>query len=96
MNHTIHMILSIDTTLPLKHLEEDIMISNFLQNLYLSPFLFGDIVIKEDQEVIGVLIEEHAWQRLCVIEAGKYYIKIVEISLGKAFKINSNLTTDQK
>lgn len=41
-------ILTIDTTISLKEPEEDIMFSYFLQNIYNSPFLLGDIVILQN------------------------------------------------
>lgn len=60
-------ILTIDRALYLKKTEEDIMYSNFLQNLYDNPFLLGDIVILQDWEITRVFIEEPIWKRLCFI-----------------------------
>ena len=44
----IHQILRIDMFLALITLEEHIVISNFLQNMYSNPFILGDVVIMYD------------------------------------------------
>ena len=72
------------------------MMSNFLQNLYFVPFLLEDVVIMQDWELIGVLIEELVWKRLCLIEESKSPLKVVDISPCKTLKINANLLIDQE
>lgn len=48
----IQPILTIDMYLGLIPHKEEIVISYFLQNLYSSPFLLGDIVIMEEWEIL--------------------------------------------
>ena len=43
----IEPILTIDMSLSLKPPKEDMVMSNFLQNLYSNPFVLGDVVIMQ-------------------------------------------------
>lgn len=96
MDHIIHPVLTIDMSLSLRLLDEDVVMSNFLQNLYFNPFLLWDVVIMQDWELTGILIEEPIRQTLCLVEESNPPTKIIEISLGKTLKINVDLSIDQE
>ena len=76
--------------------KEYVVMSNFLQNMYSSPFLLGYIDIMQDWELNGILIEEPSWKRLFLVEESNPPTKIIEIAPGKTLEINIYLFVDQE
>jgi len=65
-------------------------------NLYYSLFVFEDIVISQDWEITGLLIEEPTWQRLYSVKESQSSKKMIEVAPEKTFRINNSFTVAQE
>ena len=72
------------------------MFSIFMLNLYYSLFVFEDIVISQDWEITGLLIEEPTWQRLYSVKESQSSNKMIEVAPKKTLRINNSLTVAQE